>query len=60
VTANGNPSGIAITTILTPIMKKSKSLTKALAYQGASSVISLIIQTRVNATTVKVAPIKPK
>jgi len=41
-------------------MKKSKSLTKALAYQGASSVISLIIQTRVNATTVKVAPIKPK
>lgn len=41
-------------------MKKSKSLTKAFAYQGASSVISLIIQTIVKATTVKVAPIKPK
>jgi hypothetical protein len=49
-----------MTTIETPIMKKSKSLTNALASQAFSSKISLNNQKRDKATTVKVAPIKPK
>lgn len=36
VTANGKPSGIAITTIETPIMKKSKSLVNCDAFTALS------------------------
>lgn len=60
VTANGKPSGMAITTIETPMMKKSKSLTNCVPCIDLSYVASPIINKTVRATTVKVAPKSPK